>query len=173
MKRSIFAIAAILSTFAASAQSSIECRPDEGGTYRAALIWQNTLGTARADAICQQHSVSMGLTKRSEPARLNQEVMSPVAVERSMNDGARYANRNERKSRFEPAVVERAYTAAGSNQIQAASFDPSQYAALPPTSHQVVSAPPQEDAVLAGYESVNEIAARSGIHPDQEYMLIR
>lgn len=43
-----------------TAQSSIQCTVGPGGKMEAALVWRNTLGTERANALCQSASVARG-----------------------------------------------------------------------------------------------------------------
>jgi hypothetical protein len=66
----IAAIAAVLVVPAtATAQTTIQCHIDEMGRPTAALIWQNTLGAQRANAICQ-----------SSVATMNQRELQPTAA---------------------------------------------------------------------------------------------
>ena len=48
---------AIAGTGAAHAQSSVQCTLGPNGQLQAALVWRNTLGTERADALCRTASI--------------------------------------------------------------------------------------------------------------------
>ena len=50
------AAAAVLGATPAMAQSSVQCVMGADGTLEAALVWRNTLGTERANALCRTAS---------------------------------------------------------------------------------------------------------------------
>lgn len=85
---SLFPVGAILIAVmsGANAQSSIRCEVNEKGVAVAPLIWQNTLGVARANSLCadtQRHILEMGQKSSGvSPASNASEpiVESPVAM---------------------------------------------------------------------------------------------
>lgn len=52
-------VLAIASAQPAMAQSKVQCNVDEEGRVTAALVWQNTLGAARANSICNTQAKTM------------------------------------------------------------------------------------------------------------------
>ncbi|WP_234265130.1 hypothetical protein [Hydrogenophaga sp. NFH-34] len=162
MKKSMFAIAAVVAAFSASAQSSIECRPADDGSYQAALIWQNTLGAERANAICQRYSMNLGLAKKTPQVHGGGSHSDVVAAQDSSKPGAVAPTAHVKQvSRFDQDVLAKAYASSvrmGAVPMQSSS--PS----VPPV---VV----QADPVLAGYDNISEMEAN--VHPDNQYMLLR
>lgn len=56
-KAAVVSAVAIAGVGAAHAQSSVQCTLGPNGQLEAALVWRNTLGTERADALCRTASI--------------------------------------------------------------------------------------------------------------------
>ena len=69
------------------AQSNIQCIVGPNGALEAALVWRNTLGTDRANAICRAGApatpvaADAGLSPNSRYAALNAPVLSSPAYQ--------------------------------------------------------------------------------------------
>ena len=65
-----FAISAVAlaGTGAAHAQSSVQCTLGPNGQLQAALVWRNTLGTERADALCRTARAPVAQQQTQQPA---------------------------------------------------------------------------------------------------------
>ena len=56
--KSLFVFASALTVMgSAAAQSSVQCTVNANGVMEAALVWRNTLGAERANALCRAASV--------------------------------------------------------------------------------------------------------------------
>lgn len=64
-KVSVISIIAIVGNGATYAQSTVQCTLGPTGQLQAALVWRNTLGTERADALCR--TASMSVTQQNNP----------------------------------------------------------------------------------------------------------
>lgn len=75
------------------AQSSIQCTIGPNGTLEAALVWRNTLGTDRANAICRAGAPT-----------------APVAADADLNHNSDYAAMNATalsSAAYQPIVAAR------------------------------------------------------------------
>ncbi|MBX9936124.1 MAG: hypothetical protein K2Y10_05985 [Burkholderiaceae bacterium] len=64
----VISAVAIAGTGAAHAQSSVQCTLGPNGQLEAALVWRNTLGTERADALCRTAPVPVAQQQTQRPA---------------------------------------------------------------------------------------------------------
>lgn len=83
----------------AYAQSKIQCHLADDGSYHAALIWQNTLGTERANEICRNHAHAIGLGVSTQHADASQARQTEVKSEVRLR---------VQESRFDAQTIERA-----------------------------------------------------------------
>ncbi|SER34558.1 hypothetical protein [Giesbergeria anulus] len=67
-KAVVISAIAIVGTGAAHAQSSVQCTLGPNGQLEAALVWRNTLGTERADALCRTAPVPVAQQQTQRPA---------------------------------------------------------------------------------------------------------
>lgn len=61
-------VVAIAGTGAAHAQSSVQCTLGPNGQLEAALVWRNTLGAERADALCRTARAPVAQQQTQQPA---------------------------------------------------------------------------------------------------------
>lgn len=71
-------VVAIAGTGAAHAQSSVQCTLGPNGQLEAALVWRNTLGTERANALCRTASASVVQQQTQRPAIVASVQQPPV-----------------------------------------------------------------------------------------------
>ena len=129
---------------AAHAQSSIECNRANDGSFKAALIWQNTLGVERANMICQRHGLSMIQPK---------DQVMPSGVTYQHNGGKAPKEVVEStESRFSPVLVESAMKEAQAKSVSSKEATQAQetfvQAAVPPD---------------PGYSTLSDLATSSSV----------
>lgn len=71
-------VVAIAGTGAAHAQSSVQCTLGPNGQLEAALVWRNTLGAERADALCRTASAPVAQQQTQRPAIVASVQQPPV-----------------------------------------------------------------------------------------------
>lgn len=161
-------LAGILACGAATAQSSIECRPGPDGKFQAALIWQNTLGVERANTICQQHVIRLGLDKPAEVEKQPVQTAhashpSPqVEAAHLLPSAAPLHNTASSSSRFSRDTLDRAYATVASSDAS----NQSQTVTVAATERVTQSSAPSastaqqahSDAVMNGYVDLQSLA---------------
>lgn len=174
--QNILVLAALVAAVSsASAQSSVECRVGPGGEYQAALVWQNTLGVERANAICRHHALTLGLrTIEAAPAVVTQAAGATDTQTVAKAKPAAYAGHAQ--SRFDDDLKARAYASIG----QGLKGTHAGSSAMPRSAKRQ-EAPMQAHTSLAlsavpddSYVRMNEIAqAQDVAGPDNGYIRIR
>lgn len=110
------ATAAMLATGVSYAQSAVQCERTADGSYRASLIWQNTLGAARADGICNAYAREKMALAAPPEAKRGDVAHGMGPDEHDFKKGSAVPVAPPRASRIDDATWRKAYASVAMGQ---------------------------------------------------------